>query len=104
MQSPDAVAMQTSVVDAKLQSPVLHGNKLGCKRRLEDVPQLSGATPNPGKLSRGESSEGGALQAVGKPKAELVLDDGTLDMLHQLMTMKSFLVYTRRKSVNLVQL
>ena len=77
MQSPDAVAMQTSVVDAKLQSPVLHGNKLGCKRRLEDVPQLSGATPNPGKLSRGESSEGGALQAVGKPKAELVLDDGT---------------------------
>ena len=53
MQSPDAVAMQTSVVDAKLQSPVLHGNKLGCKRRLEDVPQLSGATPNPGKLSLG---------------------------------------------------
>ena len=41
-----------------------------CRSALRSDAEIS-------QLSRGESSEGGALQAVGKPKAELVLDDGT---------------------------
>ena len=61
-------------------SPVLHGLKLGCKRRLEDCTPLSGgkAGGQPG-MNRGatKSEKGGIYEHLARTKAVLVLSDGT---------------------------
>jgi len=61
-------------------SPVLHGLKLGCKRRLEDCTPLSGGKVGgkPG-MNRGaiKTEKGGIHEHLSRTKAALVLSDGT---------------------------
>ena len=61
-------------------SPVLHGLKLGCKRRLEDCTPLSGGKVGgkPG-MQRGaiKTEKGGIHEHLSRTKATLVLSDGT---------------------------
>ena len=58
-------------------SPVLHGLKVGCKRRLEDCnPLHSGGTPGMARNAT-KSAQGGIHEHLGRTTATLVLSDGT---------------------------
>jgi hypothetical protein len=59
------------------QSPVLHGLKLGCKRRLEDCQPLSGSKTGGMARSTTKSEKGGIHDHLARTKATLVLEDGT---------------------------
>ena len=80
-QSPAvAKAKQENNTPQPPQSPVLHGLKLGCKRRLEDCTPLSGGKVGgkPGMM-RGaiKTEKGGIHEHLARTKAVLVLSDGT---------------------------
>lgn len=80
-QSPAvAKAKQAANTPQPPQSPVLHGLKLGCKRRLEDCTPLSGGKVGgkPGMM-RGaiKTEKGGIHEHLARTKAVLVLSDGT---------------------------
>lgn len=84
--SPPKEEMKTDVVMSNAappigngpQSPVLHGLKLGCKRRLEDCTPISGSKSNTPGMNRSstKSVHGGIHEHLQRTKAMLVLEDG----------------------------
>ena len=84
--SPQKEADKTDVVMSNAasglangpQSPVLHGLKLGCKRRLEDCTPASGGKSNTPGMARSvtKTATGGIHDHLQRTKATLVLEDG----------------------------